>query len=247
MSPVVTIQVNSKTFPAVGGQPAKRVLKDIRLEIEDGSFVVVTGPSGCGKTTMLNVVAGLDDDYAGAVTFRDRAPKISYMFQSPRLLPWRTIYQNIALVLDKDVEDPHATIMQILERVGLRDSAHAYPERISLGMQRRASLARAFVLEPDILLMDEPFVSLDEPSARALRGLLLDMWSRRPTTVLFVTHDRMEAARLGTRLVRVAGTPAGIVQDTPVDLGIEARKDDDAVMAEQKRLFADGAPELEHS
>jgi NitT/TauT family transport system ATP-binding protein len=114
---------------------------------------------------------------------------------------------------------------------------HAYPERLSLGMQRRVALARAFILEPDILLMDEPFVSLDDPTAQGLRQLLIELWSRRPTTVLFVTHDRFEAVMLGTRILRLSGASATLAQDAAVALSPGERLCADKVRAEQRRIF----------
>ena len=137
--------------------------------------------------------------------------------------------------------DPRlANIPDLLERVGLKDAATAYPEMISLGMQRRASLARAFILEPEFLLMDEPFVSLDDPTAQSLRELLVELWSRRPTTVLFVTHDRAEAVMLGTRILRLVEGSASIAQDVPVPLSVTDRLSRDKVHAEQRRIFGDG-------
>jgi ABC-type nitrate/sulfonate/bicarbonate transport system ATPase subunit len=106
-------------------------------------------------------------------------------------------------------------------------------------MQRRAALARAFVLEPEFLLMDEPFVSLDDPTAQGLRELLVELWSRRPTTVIFVTHDRAEAVMLGTRILRLSGPSASIVQDIPVSLSVADRADRDKVRTEQHRIFGD--------
>jgi NitT/TauT family transport system ATP-binding protein len=137
--------------------------------------------------------------------------------------------------------DPRiANIPELLDRVGLTEAASAYPEMISLGMQRRAALARAFVLEPEFLLMDEPFVSLDDPTAQGLRELLVELWSRRPTTVLFVTHDRAEAVMLGTRILRLSGGSAKIAEDVPVLLSTADRSDRNKVRAEQQRIFGDG-------
>lgn len=232
----VHIRVGGKTWPAVGGRPRQPVLGEINLDIEEGSFVILTGPSGCGKSTLLNIVAGLDADYDGTVAFDKADPALTYVFQSPRLLPWRTVQENIALALPEG--DPRlARIPELLERVGLSEAADAYPERLSLGMQRRASLARGFVCDPDVLLMDEPFVSLDDPTADGLRRLLMDLWRRRPTTVLFVTHDRNEAVALGTRILRMGGTPATVVSDTEVTLARENRADREAVLVEQRRIF----------
>lgn len=232
----VSIRVDAKTYPATAGQPPLEVLRDVELNVEPGSFVVITGQSGCGKSTLLNVVSGLDDEYQGAVSLGGGAPKLSFMFQSPRLLPWRTVRQNIELVMDDD--DPQREkIPEMLARVGLEGKDDVYPERLSLGMQRRAALARAFIVEPDILLMDEPFVSLDDPTAQALRQLLIDLWNKRPTTVLFVTHDRMESVMLGTRIVRVGGKPGTIMQDSTIELTRDQRADPDAVRNERDRVF----------
>lgn len=236
----LSVDVKKKLFPAVGLRNELLVLKDIAFKVEPGSFVVITGPSGCGKSTLLNIIAGLDKDFEGTVSFGGNGEqRFAYVFQSPRLLPWRTVYENIELVLPKG--DPRiANIPELLERVGLKDAASAYPEMISLGMQRRAALARAFVLEPEFLLMDEPFVSLDDPTAQGLRELLVELWSRRPTTVLFITHDRAEAVMLATRILRLGGGSASIQEDIPVALSIADRSDRDKVRAEQKRIFGDG-------
>jgi ABC-type nitrate/sulfonate/bicarbonate transport system ATPase subunit len=146
------------------------------------------------------------------------------------------VEENIKLSLPDD--DPRqALIPDMIKRVGLTDAATAYPERISLGMQRRAALARGFIQEPDILLMDEPFVSLDDPTAQALRETLIDLCARRPVTVVFVTHDRHEAVMLATRVIRLAPGSATIVQDETVALTPSERTDRDKVAAEQRRIF----------
>ncbi len=238
VSTALEVEVLSKTFPAVAKRSANRVLENIKLAIEPESFVVLTGPSGCGKSTLLNIIAGLDDDFDGEVRFQSLDARRAYIFQSPRLLPWRTIEENILLPL-KDDDPRRAKVPAMLERVGLAEAADAYPERVSLGMQRRASLARGFILEPDILLMDEPFVSLDDPTAQDLRKLLIDLYKRRPTTILFVTHDRSEAVMLGTRILRLDGGSATIVQDEVVQLRSQDRSDPGKVRAERARIFAD--------
>ena len=133
-----------------------------------------------------------------------------------------------------------ARIPDMLERVGLTQAANAYPERISLGMQRRASLARGFIVDPQILLMDEPLVSLDDPTAQSLRQLLLELIGRQPTTVIFVTHDRAEAIQLGTRILRLSPGKASVIDDVPVQLTPEQRRDRTAILAEQMRVFGTG-------
>lgn len=234
------IAIARKVFPAVGRRGPLDVLRGISLDIDERSFVVITGPSGCGKSTMLNIVASLDKDYEGRIDFGVGDPRLAFVFQAPRLLPWRTVAENVALVLS-DGDPREAGVGELLDRVGLSAAKDAYPERISLGMQRRVALARAFVLEPDILLMDEPFVSLDDPTAQDLRQLLIDLWNRRPTTVLFVTHDRTEAVMLGTRLLQFApgNGSSSIVHDAPISLSRAARADRDAVAVERRRIFGE--------
>lgn len=242
MAPVTTdpirIKVQRKVYPAQGSREAHQVLQGVDLAIEPRSFVVMTGPSGCGKSTLLNIVAGLDNDYDGEITLPDPGMRIGFIFQQPRLLPWRTVYENIVLALPEN--DPKLErIPEMLKQVGLEPFASQYPERLSLGMQRRAALARGFITEPDILLMDEPFVSLDDPTANSLREILMSLWNRRPTTVLFVTHDRTEAVMLGTRILRLSGANATIIQDEAIRLAPEERVDREKVLAELKRIFRD--------
>lgn len=233
----IRIRVDRKIFPAIGERDAQLVLNNVAFDVEPRSFVVLTGPSGCGKSTLLNIIAGLDPDYEGAIDLGPGKDRMTYIFQAPRLLPWRTVYENILLALP-DGDPRVANIPAMLARVGLTDAANAYPERLSLGMQRRASLARGFILEPDILLMDEPFVSLDDPTASSLRQLLIELWNSHPTTVLFVTHDRAEAVQLGTRILRLAPGKASVVQDARVQLTPAQRLDKSVVLAEQTRIFA---------
>ena len=236
----VDILVEVKTFAPVAGRSAQPVLRNVALAVAPRSFLVITGPSGCGKSTLLNIVAGLDTEYDGHVRFAAADPRIAFIFQTPRLLPWRTVEQNIALPLP-DGDPRRAAIPELLARVGLSGAETAYPERLSLGMQRRVALARGFALQPDILLMDEPFVSLDDPTAQSLRTLVVELWHSRPTTVLFVTHDRPEAIRLATRIVRLdqltQAMTTNLLADGPISLTEAERRDPAAVRAEQARFF----------
>lgn len=232
----IRIVVREKVYPAAAGAPPKRVLHGIDLTIAPRSFVALTGPSGCGKSTLMNIVAGLDTDFDGAVDLGPAGDRVGFVFQAPRLLPWRTVEENVALALP-DGDPRLANVAELLDTMGLTEARSVYPERISLGMQRRAALARAFVLEPALMLMDEPFVSLDDPTAQGLRQLLLAMCDRRPTTVLFVTHDRLEAVQLGTRILRMSGANATIVEDSEVRLTRTDRTNREAVLAEHNRIF----------
>ncbi len=220
----VDILIRAKRFPDPAGGEARVIYRDFSFVVAPLSVVVLLAPSGLGKTTLLNMIAGLDRDYDGRIGFGTAgAPRIAYAFQSPRLLPWRTVVENVALPLGEDAA-ALAAARAMLEEVGLAEQAQAYPERLSLGQQRRVALARAFALEPDLLLMDEPFVSLDEAGAARLRDLLRRLLARRPATVIFVTHDSREAVELGSRIVRLDGPPARILRDVAIDLDLAARR-----------------------
>lgn len=218
----ITIDIVEKRFPAQSGAPAREIFRGFRLDVVAGEFLVLLGASGLGKTTLLNIVAGLDHQYRGAVRFGQGRPRIAYAFQSPRLLPWRTVLENVALPLPSG-EEGRRRARSMLAEVGLAELADAYPERLSLGQQRRVALARAFAIEPDVLLMDEPFVSLDEAGAERLRDLLRRLLAGRPATVLFVTHDSREAVELASRIVVLEGAPVRIARDVALSLSREDR------------------------
>lgn len=218
----ITIEIDEKRYPAQAGEAGRAVFRNFHLDIAEGAFVALLGESGIGKTTLLNIVAGLDRDFRGAIRFGTATPRLAYAFQNPRLLPWRTVLQNVALPLPAG-EVGRRAAEAMLQEVGLADLAGAYPERLSLGQQRRVALARAFAIAPDVLLMDEPFVSLDEAGAARLRDLLRRLLAQRPATVLFVTHDRREAVELASRIVVLDGAPVRVVRDMPINLTPEER------------------------
>jgi ABC-type nitrate/sulfonate/bicarbonate transport system ATPase subunit len=222
------LRIDEKRFPAVGQAEDRLVIQGLELRIASGDFAVLIGPSGCGKTTLLNIVAGLDRSFVGELRLpesdRPGGPHIGYVFQNPRLLPWKTVLQNIHLVMT-EAQRRSGAAEDLLHVMGLWESRHFYPTRLSLGMQRRVALARAYAVEPDILLMDEPFVSLDESTAHRLRLLLIELWQSRPTTVLFVTHDLREAIMLGDRLIVLAPRPSRVLAETPVEIPRGQRED----------------------
>jgi len=235
MAPVtigVSIDIAEKTYPGRAGVRAVTALRKMRVRIAPSEFCVITGPSGCGKTTLLNIVAGLDQDFAGTLGFAPpdgAALRIGYVFQGPRLLPWRTVRENIALVRPR-----HADRMELeglLSDVGVAEMADAYPAQLSGGMARRAALARAFAIAPDLLLMDEPFLSLDAAAADRLRSLLLRLVSNRPATVLFVTHDLAEAVELADRILVLSPSPGRVVAEMPIALPRDRQRDRDTLVA----------------
>lgn len=214
------IDIAAKTFTRHDGA-AVPVLRDVRFQIGGRELVVLTGPSGCGKTTLLNLVAGLDDDFQGRITLpehRGDGLPLSYIFQEPCLLPWRTVRENIRLALPSP-EQSGERIAWLLETMGLAAAADSYPQTLSTGMSRRAALARGFVVNAPLLLMDEPFSSIDEPTAVRLRKLLLSQLESVPCTVLFVTHNLREALFLGDRLLILSGRPATLAADLPLASG----------------------------
>lgn len=202
------------------------VVRGVALTLRRGETLALVGPSGCGKTSLMRIVAGLDDDFDG----ERRVPagaRLSMAFQEPRLLPWRSVRFNVALALppaERNGPRPDAA----LAAAGLGDAGDRFPGQLSLGMARRASLARALVVAPDFLLLDEPFVSLDEATAarmRALTAAALDEGAA-PPGVLLVTHDLREAAALADRAVILSPGPAEVVAERAVSTPRAARTPD---------------------
>jgi NitT/TauT family transport system ATP-binding protein len=232
----VNIHIRSKSFHRTDSGQKHAVIRQLEFSVRSGEFVCLVGPSGCGKTTLLHLIAGLDKKFDGNISFneQDVHPLIGYVFQEPRLLPWRTVRDNIDLVLNPN--RPHEDVDRLLENMGLGQVHDVYPERLSLGMSRRVALARAFAIQPDLLLMDEPFVSLDAPTARNVHALLSRVWHQRPHTVIFVTHDLREAIRLADRLIFLSNSPMRVVTDIPVDIPRTDRHLPDKIDAFRRQL-----------
>lgn len=240
MSTRVRIDIARKVFPGTRAGSPLTVLADLSVELDSGEFACLVGPSGCGKSTLLNLVAGLDGDFDGTIEFGGTAerPRIAYVFQEPRLLPWCTVRQNIDLALPADDAD-HALVDHLLDVMELTTFQHQYPERLSLGMSRRAALVRAFAIKPTLLIMDEPFVSLDAPIARRIRELLVRVWEERPHTVLFVTHELREAIALADRLMFLSAPPSRIIAEIRVDIPRAARDEASVIEAFRGKLIAE--------
>jgi NitT/TauT family transport system ATP-binding protein len=225
------VRIARKSFARTLGGPLE-VLRDIAFTLPRGEVAAFVGPSGCGKTTMLRIIAGLDRDYEGTVAPRlDGA--IGMVFQEPRLLPWRTVEENVRLVAPDASEAKLSALFDTLE---LAPHRWHYPGQLSLGLARRAALARAFAVDASLLILDEPFVSLDEALAARLRGELIKLIDSRPVTTLLVTHDVEEAIGLADRLFLLSAGPARILAELPI-----ARRDAAsaaATKAEVARLTA---------
>ena len=198
-----------------------RALDHVDLEVSRAEFLTFIGPSGCGKSTLLRIAAGLVAPTSGKVTRADD-DATAFVFQSATLMPWADVARNVALPLDLagiDAADRDRRVGAAIERVGLSEFAHALPRELSGGMQMRASIARALVTEPRLLLMDEPFGALDEITRGRLDRELLELWRERRFTTLFVTHSLTEAVFLSTRVLVMSPRPgriaAGLVIDEP--------------------------------
>lgn len=225
------------------------VLADIDITISGGEFVAIVGPSGVGKTTLLSMIAGLDADYTGAIRCDgaplaapgQSPPGLGMVFQEPRLMPWLTVGDNVRLAEAERLARDRRHVSRadsLLDEVGLSACRDAWPSHLSGGMQRRAALARAFVAEPWLLLMDEPFVSLDLPAANQLRALLRQLCARVRPLVLFVTHHLNEALVLADRIVFLGHAPARVVLDYRVEQTGSHDLDSPEVAALSRRLLA---------
>lgn len=216
----LSVDISAKSFAAASGDPVA-VLKDLSFKLPVGRFTCMIGPSGCGKTTTLSILLGLDRDYVGSIDAVFAKSRIAAVFQEPRLLPWRNVEENIRLALPDAMAG--RDLSELFAQVGLTEFRNAYPAELSLGMARRAALARAFAIEPEILVLDEPFVSLDEATANRLRDGLASLLAKRSATVLMVTHNIREAVRLADHLLILSDRPAHLVEAVDVDLPPAAR------------------------
>jgi NitT/TauT family transport system ATP-binding protein len=203
--------IKQKFYRAASGD-SLHVLGELGFALANGEVAALVGPSGCGKTTLLRIIAGLDRDYQGSVTLPAHC-RLGMVFQEPRLLPWRSVEANVRLAAP-DATD--ATLDALFATLGLAAHRGHFPGELSLGLARRVALARAFAVNPDLLVLDEPFVSLDAALAARLRAELVELVKSRPVTTLLVTHDVEEAIGLADRLLVLSGSPARIVATVPV-------------------------------
>lgn len=198
-----------------------QALSSLSLKISSGDFVSVMGPSGCGKSTLLRLIAGLEKPSSGSVVIPAEMKSFGFVFQDPHLLPWRTLEENIRLPLEFQKissSETQSRITEVIKLIGLEDFRRARPSQLSGGMKMRASLARALVTEPKILLLDEPFAAVDEILRDRLDQELRKVWSKLGITVIFVTHSVSEAVFVSNRLIALSHRPGRVLKDEMIDL-----------------------------
>jgi NitT/TauT family transport system ATP-binding protein len=223
------VDIRSKAFQSASGK-RHDVLCDVGFALAAGEVAVFVGPSGCGKSTLLRILAGLDHDFEGRVE-RPQQAKLGMVFQEPRLLPWRSVDDNVRLAAPLADEAVLAKLFGILELTAHRSH---FPGELSLGLARRVALARAFAVDPDFLILDEPFASLDKALAARMRDQIATLVANRSAMTLLVTHELDDAIRLGDRLYFLSARPARILRVVPIATPRAERNE-----AEIERIKAD--------
>ena len=243
---VVSVNNLTKKFPDPMSGEEFVVLDSISLTVEKGNFASIVGPSGCGKSTLLNIIAGIethDPSDGGTLDVYSHSdaeqPRVGYVFQNARLLNWLTVEDNMTFALESQ-EIPKdlwkERVNKYLEMVGLEGQQKNYPLNLSGGMQQRVAIARALAIEPDILLMDEPFSHLDEITARKMRFDLMEILMHSNPTILFITHDLGEAVFLADHIYMMSTKPARIFKHIKVDVPRPRKPEDPQIFDLEKEL-----------
>ena len=225
MAPRVRVSIRdlSKTF----GQGPREVpaVSPVSFDVHEREFVAIVGPSGCGKSTILNMIGGLVAPSGGEIVVDGQRvtgappPQVGYVFQKDTVFPWRTVERNIALGLEYRGVPPAARAARVREAIalaGLQGFEDAFPATLSGGMRQRVALMRSLVVDPEILLMDEPFGALDTHTKTRLHASLLEIWEKTRQTIIFVTHDLMEVITLSDRVIIMSGRPGRVKASYPI-------------------------------
>lgn len=241
----ISVQNLVKDFSRADGSTL-HVIGGLSFDVMEGEFVSILGPSGCGKSTLLGILAGVEPPSRGEIRLNGKPlrqdageMRLGFVFQQPRLLNWRSVSRNVMLPLERGTlskEEQRALSGRYLDLVRLNGFEDYYPLQLSGGMQQRAAIARALVVDPDVLLMDEPFSSLDEINARKMRAELIRIWQETKKTVIFVTHDISEAVYLSNRLIVVTERPTRVFDTVTIDAGYPRDYDDDRLFELTKKV-----------
>jgi ABC-type nitrate/sulfonate/bicarbonate transport system ATPase subunit len=205
------VHIKRKAYRSAAGGRLE-VLGEFSIAVANGEVGALVGPSGCGKTTLLRIIVGLDSDFEGTVQLPAHG-RLGIVFQEPRLLPWRSVEENVRLAAPQASD---ASLNALFATLGLAEHRRHYPGELSLGLARRVALARAFAVEPELLVLDEPFVSLDAELAARLRAELAELVARGPVTTLLVSHNVDEVIGLADRVFLLSGNPARVLADVPI-------------------------------
>jgi NitT/TauT family transport system ATP-binding protein len=240
MNACISFRSIDKAFVNPRNSRHEQIFKQFSMEIAEGELVAVVGASGTGKTTLLNIVAGLEQPDSGSVVIGDglEVPRLAVVFQQPRLLDWLSVEKNVSLAVRSAGLDTR-NVAKVLDKVGLHEHIGAFASMLSGGQRQRVAVARAFAIEPDLVLLDEPFSALDELTARRLRLLLQDLWIDRPRTGLLVTHNALEAAFLADRVIVLAGRPAEVAHEYRIVASRPRSPEDPDLFAFHTRIVAD--------
>lgn len=230
-----------------------KVLEDINLHIKEGEFVSLIGPSGCGKSTLINMIAGLDNATSGDIVVDgDRVEGAStdriMVFQNSSLFPWLNVFENVSFGLkniSKDSKEINEKVNQVLKKVHLSKFKESYPHELSGGMKQRVAIARSIVMNPKILLMDEPFSALDEQTRMLLHNELQHIWLETKKTLIFVTHNIREAVKLSDRVVILGVKPGSIVEDIRIEAPHPRLTTDSIIHHMEKKVFSKLKIEIE--
>lgn len=222
------------------------VVSGLSFDVQEGEFLSILGPSGCGKSTLLNILAGLDEHSGGEILVNERPlsrgnddVKLGFVFQQPRLLNWRSVRDNVIFPLEHTAlpkQEQQQLARHYIQLARLDGFEDYFPQRLSGGMQQRVAMARALAIEPEVLLMDEPFSSLDELTARKMRAELIRIWRETGKTIIFVTHDIFEAVYLSNRLLVVTERPARVYESLTIDVEYPRDYDDDRLFDMAKKV-----------
>ena len=225
---IVHLENISKNFNDI------KILQNISLTIKSNEIICILGPSGCGKSTLLNIISGLIKPDIGKIN--KKFDKMGYVFQEDRLMPWKTVYENINFVESKYSTDE---IYQLIDDIGLKDFEHYYPEQLSGGMRQRCSIARAFNYHSELLLMDEPFKSLDYTLVIKMVKQLIKIWKNNKNSILLITHNIDEALLLGNRIVVLSNKPTKILKNFDINIDQQKRNLNDEILVNTRNEIID--------